>query len=238
MSAQAFVGTSGFAYAGWVPRFYPEGTKSKDFLRAYAARLRSVEINYTFNAFPTDRILAAWVEALPESCRISVKANRRITHETNFRSGATLIATFLERVAALGPRVSCILYQFPPWLRRDDGGLAEFVASIPGDGPRAAVEFRDASWYVEETYARLAERNVALVTAEGERAPAPYRPTADFVYVRLRRKERYPDDALAEWAARLRAELAAGRDVYAYLWHDEHGENALAAVRLAQALAS
>lgn len=233
----AYVGTSGFAYSGWVPRFYPEGTKSKDFLRAYAERLGSVEINYTFNAFPTEKILTGWTAATPEGFRLTLKANQRITHRAGFRDAPQTVPPFLERIAILGGRLGCVLYQFPPWLKRDDEGLRDFLAAVPADGPRAAIEFRNATWYEEPVFEALAARSLALVTAEGERAPAPYHPTAPFVYVRLRRKERYPDDLLAEWAARLRAELDAGRDVYAYLWHDDDGENGLAAVRLAEALA-
>lgn len=237
MRGTAYVGTSGFAYAGWVPRFYPEGTKSKDFLRAYAERLGSVEINYTFNAFPREKILTGWIEATPETFCCSLKANQRITHQSGFRDAPRTIPPFLERIAMLGPRLGCVLYQFPPWVKRDDEGLADFLAALPGEGPRAAIEFRNPTWYEEPVHAALRARNIALVTAEGERAPAPYTLTANFVYVRLRRKERYPEDALAAWAARLGAELDAARDVYAYLWHDDDGENALAALRLASALA-
>jgi uncharacterized protein YecE (DUF72 family) len=40
-----YAGTSGFAYATWKPDFYPQKLAAKDFLRHYAARLNSVEIN-------------------------------------------------------------------------------------------------------------------------------------------------------------------------------------------------
>lgn len=238
MSARgrAFVGTSGFAYAGWAPRFYPEGTKSASFLRAYGERLGSVEVNYTFNALPTEKTIAAWREATPPEFRFALKASKRITHDNMLRDTEDSLPRFLGRAGQLGERLACVLFQTPPWLRRDDGRLRTFLSALP-PAPRAAFEFRDASWYDEAVYALLRERNVALVTAEGERAPAPYTPTADFVYARLRAKAgHYTDESLAEWKARFRAALAEGRDVYAYLYHDETGENALAAARLAQEL--
>ena len=46
--AQLFAGTSGFAYPGWKPRFYPEKLPAKKFLEHYSHRLNEVEINYTF----------------------------------------------------------------------------------------------------------------------------------------------------------------------------------------------
>ena len=46
--AQLFAGTSGFAYPGWKPRFYPAKLPAKKFLEHYSRRLNAVEINYTF----------------------------------------------------------------------------------------------------------------------------------------------------------------------------------------------
>jgi uncharacterized protein YecE (DUF72 family) len=52
-NGRAFVGTSGWSYTSWKPVFYPQEVKSKDFLRYYATRLQTLEINYTFNHLPT-----------------------------------------------------------------------------------------------------------------------------------------------------------------------------------------
>lgn len=237
MPGTAYVGTSGFGYPTWVPRFYPEGTRSTDFLRVYGTKLASVESNYTFNALPTEKALAGWIEATPEAFRFALKASRRITHDKLLRDTADSLPRFLDRIRALGPRLGCVLFQTPPWLARDDELLAAFLAALPADRPRAAFEFRSDSWYHEAVFAILRERNVALCTAEGERAPAPFTVTADFVYARLRNQEEpYTTESLAAWRERLRAVLDAGNDVYAYLYHDDAGENALMAMALAEAL--
>lgn len=238
MRGRAYVGTSGFGYSTWVPRFYPEGTRSRDFLRVYGTKLPSVESNYTFNALPTEKALAAWIEATPESFRFALKASRRITHNAQLRDTTDSLPRFLDRVRTLGERRGCVLFQTPPWLRRDDAVLRAFLAALPAEGPRAAFEFRDESWYDEAVFALLRERNVALCTAEGERAPAPFTVTADFVYVRLRNKAvPYTRESLDEWRRTLRAVLDEGKDVYAYLYHDEAGENAVRAMELAEELA-
>jgi uncharacterized protein YecE (DUF72 family) len=238
MAGRAYVGTSGFGYASWVPFFYPEGTRSKDFLATYATKLASVESNFTFNQLPSEKALASWVAATPDDFRFTLKASRRITHDTGLRDTTDALPRFLDRASALGPRFGAILFQTPPWLLRDDERLRAFLAALPRGGPRAAIEFRSDSWYDEAVYAILREGNVALCTAEGERAPAPFTVTADFVYVRLRNKERpYTAESLAAWRERLAALLAEGKDVYAYLYHDEAGENALRAMELSAALA-
>ncbi len=70
------IGTSGFAYPGWVPRFYPAGSKAGDLLRRYAERLTAVELNNTFYQQPSAAKVAAWLAATPPAFRFSVKAQR------------------------------------------------------------------------------------------------------------------------------------------------------------------
>ena len=234
---RAFVGTSGFGYRTWIPRFYPERTRPKQFLAVYSTQLGSVETNFTFNQLPTESAVAAWVAATPEQFRFAVKASRRITHLKLLRDTADSLPRFFDRIRLLGTRLGCVLFQTPPWLKRDDELLRSFLHAVPAEGPRAAFEFRNDTWYDGAVYAILRERNVALCTAEGERAPAPYTVTADFVYARLRNKaEAYTPDSLAGWRDRFRQAMREGKDVYAYLYHDEAGENALMSMWLAEQL--
>ncbi len=239
MSGRAYVGASGWSYATWVPKFYPPGTKSTKMLAHYATRLRTTEVNYTFNHLPTEKTIAQWLETTGDGFLFALKASQRITHFDRLAHPAETLPLFVERARLLGDRLGPILFQTPPWLKRDDDVLAGFVASLPSD-IRCAFEVRDPSWYVPETYEILKLRGVALVHAEGEKAPSPLETigaTAPFAYVRLRDDRGYDDAALATWTARLRAQLDAGRDVYAYLKHDEDGSNGLSAEKLRDMLA-
>ena len=238
-AARAYVGTSGWSYGSWKPKFYPEGTKSADFLRYYATRFSTLEVNYTFNHLPTEKNIAAWKEATAPDFLFALKASQQITHYRQLRDPAETLPLFFDRARPLGERLGPILFQTPPWLKRDDDRLAGFLGSLPRD-VRSALEVRDASWYVEEVYELLRTVGVALVHAEGERAPSPVETlgaTAQFAYVRLRNRSGYTDETVDAWAARLRALLAAGTDVYAYFRHDEDGANALSAERLRNRLA-
>jgi uncharacterized protein YecE (DUF72 family) len=234
VSGRAHVGTSGWSYTSWRPKFYPEGTKSAAFLRYYATRLGTMEINYTFNHLPTEKNVAQWTAATPDGFVFALKASQQITHRKQLREPAETLPIFFERARLLGPRLGPILFQTPPWVRRDDERLAMFLAALPRD-LRCALEVRDPSWYVPEVYGLLRTANVSLVHAEGEKAPSPVETlgeTADFAYARLRNRSGYPDDAVDVWAERLRALLDIEKDVYAYFRHDEDGANALSAVRL------
>ena len=236
--ARAFVGTSGWAYATWKPLFYPPDTKSAGFLRYYATRLLTLEVNYTFNHLPTEKNIAGWTEATPESFTFALKASQQITHIRQLRDPAETLPTFFERARPLGERLGPVLFQTPPWLKRNDDLLAMFLASLPRE-TRCALEVRDTSWYVPEVYELLRTVGVALVHAEGERAPSPLETLGNnspFAYLRLRRREGYDDAAVNAWTARLVPLLASGADVYTYFRHDETGANALAAERLRRSL--
>jgi uncharacterized protein YecE (DUF72 family) len=236
--ARTFVGTSGWSYTTWRPKFYPEGTKSAEFLRYYATKFRTIEINYTFNHLPTEKNVAAWTGDTPDDFVFGLKASQRITHVLQLREPAESLPIFFDRARLLGPRLGPVLFQTPPWVKRDDDRLAMFLAALPRD-IRCVLEVRDASWYADPVYELLRTANVPLVHAEGEKAPSPIETlgtTAQFAYARLRAREGYDDAAVDAWAARLSALMDQEMDVYAYFRHDEDGSNALAAERLARLL--
>jgi len=237
---QAFVGTSGWSYTSWKPVFYPKEVKPKEFLRYYGTRLKTLEINYTFNHLPTEKNIAAWREATSPEFLFALKASRQITHYRQLNDPAETLPLFFERARPLGDRLGPVLFQTPPWLKRDDDRLAGFLASLPRD-LRCALELRNPSWYVEEVYELLRTAGVALVHAEGEKAPSPVETlgmTSPLAYARWRKREGYSSDDVDAWAARFRPMLEAGTDVYAYFRHDDTGANALSAERLRDLLAA
>jgi uncharacterized protein YecE (DUF72 family) len=235
---RAHVGTSGWSYATWRPKFYPEGMKAKEFLSFYATKLKTIEINYTFNHLPTEKNVAEWTAATGDDFLFGLKASQQITHRAQLRDPAATLPLFFERARMLGARLGPILFQTPPWVRRDDDRLASFLAALPRD-VRCVLEVRDPSWYTDPVYELLRTANVALVHAEGEKAPSPVETldgTADFAYVRLRAREGYPEGSVDAWADRLRGVMAKGKDVYAYFRHDDDGSNGLSAIRLRDSL--
>lgn len=237
--ARAHVGTSGWAYSTWKPKFYPPEVKTAGFLRHYATRLRTTEVNYTFRHLPAEKTAAAWLEATPPGFTFALKASQRITHFDRLKHPADTLPLFFERAALLGDRLGPILFQTPPTLKRDDDTLAGFLAALP-TGHRHALEVRDPSWYEPSVYELLTTRGTALVHDDGEgHAPSPLETigaTAPFAYLRLRSEIPYDEDALRVWAGRVGEQLAQGRDVYVYFRHDDDGQMGLAALRLRELL--
>jgi uncharacterized protein YecE (DUF72 family) len=192
-------------------------------------------VNYTFRHLPTEKTVAGWMAATPPGFVFAIKASQRITHIDRLKHPADTLPLFFERARLVGERLGPILFQTPPTLRRDDDTLAAFVAALPAD-VRCALEVRHDSWYAPEVYELLALRGVALVHDDGEgHAPSPLATlgaTAPFAYLRLRSEVPYDDARSSWWASVIRAQLAAGKDVYAYLRHDEDGVMGVAAVKL------
>ena len=220
---RVLVGTSGYSYKEWKGPFYPDKLPAKDFLRYYAERLATVEINNTFYRMPTPKLVEGWASEAPETFIFAIKAPQRITHVARLVNAADATEMFVRTVSALGPRLGPLLFQLPPFLRKDVARLSAFLDATcalvaGGPGRRIAFEFRHASWFDEEEWGVLRAHGVALCVAEGEAVASPLVATADWGYVRLRRDE-YTDAVLAEWATKLRAQ--PWKEAFVYVKHDE-----------------
>ena len=213
------VGTSGFAYKEWKGSFYPDRIKAEDMLAFYADRLPTVEINNTFYRMPTTAMLEDWARSTPERFRFAIKAPRRITHMARLKAetAADSVDFLYRNLAALGAKLGPVLFQLPPFLKKDLPRLTEFLRLLP-EGHRAAFEFRNDSWFADDIYDALKAAGAALCLSEREdNAPPPLVETAPWGYVRLR-LETYSDADLEQWWRRL--EATSWREVYAYFMHE------------------
>jgi uncharacterized protein YecE (DUF72 family) len=224
------IGTSGYSYKQWRGNFYPEKLKPAEMLGFYAARFDSVEINNTFYRMPSAELLQHWAAQVPGGFAFVLKAPQRITHIKRLQPTSAEDVQHLWRIASqLGARLGPLLFQTPPFLKKDAGRLREFLASLP-EGCRAAFEFRNASWADDEVHALLRERNAALCAADvdEEAAPKPIVATARWGYLRLRRAD-YDEAALREWASRVRAQ--PWDEAWVFFKHEDQGKGpALAGV--------
>jgi uncharacterized protein YecE (DUF72 family) len=236
--ATLYAGTSGFAYPAWKPDFYPARLPAKQFLKHYATRLNSVEVNYTFRRLPAAATLASWVEATPAGFVFAVKANQRITHILRLKGAEQATAMFLNAIDPLrtSRRLGPVLFQLPPNLKCDPGLLRAYLDLLP-PGMRYAFEFRHPSWLVEEVYDTLRGRKISLCVAESERLEVPEVITADFVYYRLRKPD-YTTEDIDTFAARAKELLATGRDLYLMFKHEESPDGARHAESLLQKVAA
>ena len=231
-----FAGTSGFAYPGWSPRFYPTGIPADRLLAHYAEHLHAVELNNTYYQQPSAAKVAAWLAATPSEFRFVVKAQRGASSRS-LVDPVTCVPWLTGPYGAFGERLGCVLFRIPTGVKRDDARLAAFLEQWPGDMP-LAIECQDPAWLVDETFDALAAAGAALVATDLPEDPEPptLRRTGPFLYLRLRRHEYAPAE-LAVWVARLEPFLASGMDAFVFLRHDPVGRGPELALEFASAVA-
>jgi uncharacterized protein YecE (DUF72 family) len=218
-----YVGTSGYAYKEWKGSFYPKDLPEKQMLHFYGEHFKSVEINNTFYRLPKKSMLEAWASEVPPDFKFVVKASQRITHFQRLNDCSEILNYLLDVTAGLGDRLGPLLFQLPPNFKKDVPRLREFFTCIPLER-RLAFEFRHESWFDNETFELLRQRNVSLCIAEAdeeEGVAVPFEPTADWGYLRLRRAD-YTDADLKQWADRIRK--TNWKDAFIFFKHEDEGK--------------
>ncbi len=216
------VGTSGYNYPEWKGSFYPADLPAAKMLPFYAARFPTVEINYTFYRMPTEKLVAGWAAQTPSPFKLTLKAPRRITHDSRLKNCGELVNAFCQVAGTLEAKLGALLFQLPPTAKKDLALFDAFLAELP---PKvtAAFEFRHPSWFDAEVFDRLARRNLALCVADSEKLSTPVRVTADYAYFRLR-DEGYTADDIGRWAETIARDTASCREVFVYFKHEEEGK--------------
>jgi len=227
---RVLAGASGYSYKEWKGPFYPAGLKNDDMLGYYAERLPTVEINNTFYRMPKRSVLEDWAAKTPAGFRFVLKASRRITHQAKLKDCQEALDYLFGNAAVLGDKLGPILFQLPPYLKKDVGLLKDFLAMLPEDA-RAVLEFRSSSWQDDAVYEVLRANNTALCIADRDDASKtmPVVPTADFGYLRLRRED-YGDADLQAWAKTIATQPWSEASVF--FKHEDEGAAPKLALRL------
>ena len=215
-----WVGTSGYSYKEWLGNFYPERLAAKEMLRFYASRLPSVEINNTFYRLPKESMLKSWAEQVPAEFRFVLKAPQRITHVKRLKDAGEEVEYLFRVETALGLHAGAILFQLPPYLRKNLPTLQNFLSILPEDRA-VAFEFRHPSWFDDEVFSCLREHNSALCMAEMDESESPsIVATATWGYIRLRRSD-YGQADLVNWKEQI---LSQQWDhAFVYFKHEDEG---------------
>lgn len=230
------IGTSGWSYRHWRGQFYPEGLRVADQLDYYASKFDTAEINGSFYRLPSEAAVEAWRDATPDGFVFAWKASRFITHLKRLKDVEDSIELVFGRMGGLGPTLGPALFQLPPNLKPDLERLEAFLKLLP-KSPRSTIEFRHPAWYDASTWDLLTRYRVALCISDHHDAPAPWKTTTDFVYVRGhgptgRYVGAYPQAELEAWAGRIKGWRRHGFDVYAYFDNDIGGHAPRDAERL------
>jgi uncharacterized protein YecE (DUF72 family) len=230
-------GTSGFAYPGWTPRFYPLGLRDRERLGFYAGQLPACELNNTFYARPKADRIRAWCAAVPDTFRFVVKAQRGSSIRALYADATAAVTWLTETLPEFGDRLGAVLFRIPSEIPRDDERLGRMLAAWPASIP-LVVEAQHPSWDRDETFAALRTVRAVLCATDHDalEVPPDIRRTGPFLYLRLRRSV-YEEEDLDAWALRLVPFLDDGLDAYVIFRHDVDGTSAVQAQSFAARVA-
>lgn len=222
--ASYHVGTSGWSYADWRGRFYPEKLTQKEWLPFYSQNFSTVEINMTFYRFPKAETLKGWLTKVPSHFKFTLKANRQITHYKRIKGVKSDVRYFYILADSLGDKLGCILFQLPPSLALDLDLLEEFLSTL-SPKHKNVIEFRHESWYTEKAYDLLKSYKVTFCTVSSTKVPKTAVETAETAYFRFHGitggyRHLYEDEELKEWAEAIKGIRA--KECYIYFNNDYH----------------
>ncbi|MCA6116351.1 DUF72 domain-containing protein [Bradyrhizobium sp. WSM 1738] len=223
---RVLIGTSGWHYDSWRGPFFPKGLPLKEQLQFYAGRFPTTELNGVFYRTPTPEAIKSWRAQTGHDFVFAWKASKFITHWKRLSENSVNSLELLEsRLSLLGKKAGPVLFQLPPNFKVNADRLAAFFKLL-SKRRRYSFEFRHPSWYEPAIFRLLHEQNISLCISDHHDAPAPWKRTADFVYVRGhgpqgRYKDHYADAALCNWARRIRSWKRQGCDVFVYFDNDQ-----------------
>ena len=193
--AEIHLGTSAFTAAGWEGSFYPVGMKPADYLRYYATKFDTVEVDSTYYGTPTAATVSGWECKTPGKFIFAVKVPQQITHEKILVDADAAFKEFVGVMDLLGDKLGPMLLQFPYFNRSVFTSGSQFLARLKPflkrlpRGRKFAVEIRNKSWLDTSFAELLREHGVALALQDQSWMPMPWEYkfdliTADFAYVR------------------------------------------------------
>jgi len=219
---QILAGTSGYSYKEWKGTFYPDDLPAAKMLSFYATKFNTVEINNTFYRMPEPKMVGKWANEVPDNFVFVLKAPQRITHQKRLAGAEDDVRYFFETAAELGLKLGPVLFQLPPFAKKDAAKLSAFLRILPQHP--AAFEFRHESWFDDEVFGLLRDHDAALVAADTDDVQDPSKlpmSTASWGYLRLRRTE-YAAEDIQKWAKRVESQNWSS--AYVFFKHEDEGK--------------
>ncbi|WP_342087996.1 DUF72 domain-containing protein [Dyadobacter sp. OTU695] len=223
---QLYLGTSGLVLPYKNSQAYPPAYEGWSRLRIYGALFNSIEINSIFYKLPKASTVAQWSNSTDDHFRFTFKLWKQITHSKLLQFAESDLEKFFEVIEGAHDKQGCILVQFPASVKRVMFGKVETLLSVIHKTNQRrwpiAVEFRDASWYNEQTYELLNAHGAAMVFHDKSGSVSP-QPMLDAPYLYLRfhgpggnYKGSYDQGLLFEYAGYISDWINEGKTVYVY----------------------
>jgi uncharacterized protein YecE (DUF72 family) len=166
-----YIGATGWSMKEWVGKWYPDKTKTADYLREYGKQFNTIELNTTHYRIPTAELVARWYDSVPADFRFCPKVPQAISHRNDFGMPEGALQQFVGSLNGMKEKLGCAFLQLPPYFGADRLKLLEiFLDRWPRVLP-LAVEVRHSSWFddpfaTEALMDALAARQVTAVITD------------------------------------------------------------------------
>lgn len=222
-----YLGTSGWAYKHWKGIFYPDNLPQTRWLEFFCNKFQTVEINATFYHIPSFQTVQSWNNRSPSDFTFSVKMSRLVSHIKKLKNCENELAWFFSVLKPLYSKSGVVLIQLPPVIKFDPGRINEFCSLLPED-LKFAFEFRNISWYNDETYQLLNRWGHTFCIHDMPGIETGKIVTSDSIYIRFHGFDSayggdYPEPVLKTWAEWIKSQLDNGINIFGYFNNDIGG---------------
>src|SRR2546425_178008 len=138
-------------------------------------------------ASPAPAMTKGWYKSTPPGFLFAMKMPKRITHEKKLKGVAENLGWFYASAKELREKCGPLVAQLPPSIKFDSHWVVmqEFLRALEVDKYPHAIEFRHKSWFRDDVYKLLRDRNVTMVWSENQYLRTPTDVTSDQVYLRM-----------------------------------------------------
>lgn len=169
-SPKFYIGTAGWKYTDWIGSFYPQKeSASFDWLTYYSQHFNCVEVNSTFYAYMSDKVVNAWIrktEAL-EDFTFTIKLHQDFTHKRSYTKENINAVNYVLNLLYRTGRLGGLLIQFPQSFRFDENS-ARYISKLKEifGSYELFIEVRHGSFHTKEAIGFFKSANLNCITID------------------------------------------------------------------------
>ncbi|MCH7771590.1 MAG: DUF72 domain-containing protein [Bacteroidetes bacterium] len=165
-----YIGTAGWSYKDWVPSFYPKNQSAGfDWLQFYSHYFNCVEVNSTYYAYISPKIVDGWIKKVSDSDDFifDVKLHQDFTHKRNYDEQKIKVVGYNLDLLAKAERLGGLLIQFPYSFSFDNSAV-HYIQRLRDtfQNYNCFVEVRHSSWKNKKTLEFFKDANITLCTID------------------------------------------------------------------------
>lgn len=226
-------------YPRWKESWY-EGRPAKSWLGYIDQQLGAVELDGAFYRQQKKETFEKWASQVSSDFCFALRGHRYITHRKRLHDVADSIEKVKAPAQGLGDKLKAVLWQLPPFMKKDPERLVEFGKQLSAwNDVWHVLEFRHPSWFDHEVEETLKDFNLVNCISDAGKFDRWDAVTAKAVYVRLHGKPQtyassYSDKQLTEWAEKVQAWRRQHREVFVFFDNDINAAAPWNALKLKQ----